>query len=374
MKEVVFVNQSSGYLMIDIVNEYAETYDEVVLMAGSVKTMERNLNSKVKLCKISAYKRNTAFSRFMSWIFAGIQVFFLILLKYRKHHIVYVTNPPFGYLSSLLLTNPFSVIVYDVYPDALKNIGISENHILFRIWSRLNKRLFNKAQSIFTLSESMAMLLSKYISKNRIKIIHNWSGSENFKPIPNEQNIFSKTHNLSDKFVLLYSGNMGYTHSLEVLMEVAKLLNDDDSIRFLFVGEGHKKAELMSQAEQHNLQNCVFLTWQNADILPYSLASAHLGVVTLNDTTGMLSVPSKTYNLMAAGVPLLSIAPEKSELAILIEKYKNGRNFPVAQAGDIAEFIVYCSKNREQLNEMSDCSLRASMDFHYSNAKSYLKN
>jgi hypothetical protein len=59
--------------------------------------MERNLNSKGKLCKISAYKRNTAFSRFMSWIFAGITGFLSDTIEIQKHHIVYVTNPPFGY-------------------------------------------------------------------------------------------------------------------------------------------------------------------------------------------------------------------------------------------------------------------------------------
>ncbi|MDO9153323.1 MAG: hypothetical protein Q7U47_06405 [Paludibacter sp.] len=127
MKKVVLVNQSTGYLMIDIANAYTSEYDEVVLMAGSVKTMERELNRNVYVKKIIAYNRNSGIKRLISWLWACLQIFFLLLFKYRHHEIVYFTNPPMAYLSSLFLQNKFSVVIYDTYPDALKNLGIKEN-------------------------------------------------------------------------------------------------------------------------------------------------------------------------------------------------------------------------------------------------------
>ncbi len=374
MKKIVFINQSTGYLMIDIINEYAKSYDKVALIAGSVKTMERPLHEKVRVIKIAGYKRISINGRIWSWLWGSFQVLFLLVFRFRKYELVYVTNPPFAYLSSVFLRNIFSVIVYDTYPDALKNIGISERNILYKLWSEMNKKLFERAKNIFTLSESMAEQLSEYVNRDKVKVIPNWSGSVKFKPLAKANNLFLSQHSLNEKFIVLYSGNMGYTHNVEVLFEAARILAYNMQITFVFVGEGSKKAELIKQMTDSELKNCVFLTWQTAEMLPFSLASADLGVVTLNDTTGMLSVPSKTYNLMAAGVPLLSIAPENSELAVLINKYGNGRNFSTSQAKEIADFIVSCSKNNEMLKKMSECSLKASHNFTYVNAKLYLIN
>ncbi len=372
MKKVVFVNQSSGYLMIDIVNVYAGNYDKVALIYGTNNVMERPLNESVSIHRIVPYNRNSTVGRIWSWMSGSLQVFFLLFFRFRDYEVIYVTNPPLAYISSLFLKNPYSVIVYDAYPDALQNIGVGKNSFIYRAWARLNKRLFPKAKNIFTLSESMAGQLSEYINRDKIKVIPNWPGSENIKPVVKENNRFIIQHNLTNRFVVLYSGNIGYTHNVEILLEVAKIMVDRSEVIFVFVGEGAKKQELIKQTTDSGLKNCLFLTWQTTEMLPFSLASADLGVVTLNSTSGMVSVPSKTYNLMAAGVPLLSIAPAKSELALLIDKYGNGRNFPLPQAQEIADFIISCINDHNILSEMSERSLVASRDFHYSNAGMYI--
>jgi hypothetical protein len=106
MKRVVLVNQSTGYLMIDIANAYAEVYDEVVLLAGSIKVTERELSDKVKVKKIIAYNRSSSIKRLFTWVWGTIQIFNKLLFKYRKQEVVYVTNPPMAYLSSLWLNDP----------------------------------------------------------------------------------------------------------------------------------------------------------------------------------------------------------------------------------------------------------------------------
>ena len=374
MKKVVLVNQSTGYLMIDIVNAYAKHYDEVVLLAGSIRVLERPLNEKVCVRHIMSYNRNSSSRRMVSWLWSSVQVFFLLLFKYRKFETIFVTNPPFAYLTGLILKREFSVIVYDTYPDALKNIGISERNPIYTVWEGMNRQIFGKAKDIFTLSESMALQLYEYVPKERITVIPNWSGSARFGPVSREENPFIADNELERKFVVLYSGNIGYTHNVEVLTEVAEKLKEETDICFLFIGEGRKKEELVKIAKQKNLDNCRFMTWQSPDILPYSLSAADLGVVTLNDTTAQLSVPSKTYNLMAAGVALLSIAPETSALAQLIQDHKNGINFNAGQTSEIVDFILQCRNNRNELSVMSENSLKASKNYTYSNAELYLKS
>lgn len=372
MRKVVLINQSSGYLMVDIANAYAEIYEEVTLITGRIQILERPLNSRIKVSKIIVYNKRNSLTRIFTWVWGTVQIFLKLLFKYQKGEILFVTNPPLSYLSALFLHRKYAVLIYDIYPDALKNIGVGEKNIIYKIWVKLNKIIFSKATKIYTLSEGMALKLSQYVNIDSITIIHNWSGSESIKPIPKQENNFIKEHHIEGKFIVLYSGNMGYTHNVEVLTEVAKLLKKEQDIIFVFIGEGKKKEELIKTAKDENLSNCRFLEWQSSEMFPFSLAAADLGAITLNEDTAFLSVPSKTYNLMAAGISLLSISPENSALSDLINKHANGRNFSVDQVTEISEFILYCKDNKDVLKKMSCNSLIASKEYTFENASLYV--
>lgn len=372
MKKIILINQNSGYLTIDIANAFASKYTKVSLIAGIVKQMERDLNRNVHINKIIKLNRKSSILRIFTWGWGSIQIFLLLLIKYRKYDVVYFTNPPMAYLSSLLLKNKFSIIVYDTYPDALKNIGINENSVIYRMWSKWNKKLFKRAEKIIALSNGMAAQLSSYVEHTKIRVIPNWSGSDKFSPIKKEENIFIQKHNLVGKFIVLYSGNMGLTHNVETIIEIAKVLESNDHIRFLFIGEGDKKEKLQKLCTFYNLSNCIFLTWQASNVLPHSLASADLSVITINKESANLSVPSKTYNLLAVGSPLLCIAPLHSELDLLVKRYKNGRCFESDNIIEIAHFIMSLSENQDMQREFSQNSISAASDFHYSNALKYL--
>lgn len=142
-KKIVFINQSSGYLMIDILNVYSYEYDKVVLISGSLKIMERNLNKNVSLKKIIPYNRNSTIKRIFTWVISTIQIYFLLLFRFRNFEVIFTTNPPLSYLTSIFLRNPFSIIIYDTYPDALKNIGINEGNIIYKLWKKLNRRILS---------------------------------------------------------------------------------------------------------------------------------------------------------------------------------------------------------------------------------------
>ena len=365
MKRVVLINQSTGYLMIDIANAYAEVYDEVVLMAGSIKVAERTLNKKLKVKKIVAYDRSSSIKRLLTWGWGTLQIFNRLLFKYRKYEVVYVTNPPMAYLSSLLLKNPFSIIVYDTYPDALNNIGIRKENWIYRKWSNWNKKLFAKARKIVTLSDGMANCLASYVEREKITVVPNWSSKECFAPIEKKENPFVKEQELEGKFTVMYSGNMGFTHNVETIVEVANRLKDNGKIHFLLIGDGKKKPELIEKTKEYGLNNCTFLDW-------HSLASADLGVITLNQETALVSVPSKTYNLLAVGAPLLCIAPENSEIASMVFKNENGACFLPEQINEIANFIEELASDEVKRKRMVENSLKASKLYTFANAKKYV--
>ena len=371
--KVVFINQSTGYLMIDIVNAFASQCKETALIAGSIKENERSLNPSTTVDKIIEYNRTSIFKRLLTWVWGTIQIYFKLLFKYRGWYVVYVTNPPLSYLLSLCLKNPFSIIVYDIYPDALTNIGIKKTNFLYKKWVKWNNKLFAKADKIFTLSDGMKKQLSLYTNNDKIVSIPNWSASNDLKPINKESNVFIQNNNLTDKFIVLYSGNIGNTHNVEYIIEVAKKLKDNKDIQFLIIGEGGKKRMLENKVVEYGLNNCSFLTWQSVDMMPYSLASADIAVVTLNDDTAALSVPSKTYNLLAVGAPLLCIASEKTELYKLVSEYNNGKCFDKNAIEEMSKYILDMYNNPNLKNKLSNNSLEASKQFTYKNAEQYVQ-
>lgn len=372
MNKIILVNQTTGYLMVDVVNAYRDVYDEVALIAGSIDEFDRKLNSSVSISKIIKYNRKNIFFRTITWIISTVQIYFLLLSRYRSYHVVYVTNPPLSYFSSLVLKNTYSIIVYDVYPDALLNLGISRSNFIFRQWEKINKKVFSRALRVYTLSGGMMKLLTRYCDEAKIQVIPNWSASEHLSPISKDENPFIEENALEDKFVILYSGNIGYTHNVETIIEIAKRIKNVPGICILIIGEGLKKQELMRIVEKENLSLCRFLTWLSSDRLLYSLNAADVSIVTLTEETAFVSVPSKTYNLLSVGSPLLCIAPLGSEIDNIVKENKCGMCFNKNDVDDMVAYIMKLKNDVEYRKKLSQNSREASLEYTYKNAKLYV--
>ena len=132
--DIVLVNQSTGYLMVDIVNAYADKYQNVTLLTGDIQEFERKLSDKIRIEKIKKYDRSSIGGRIWSWAVAFIQIISRIARHHKGAYIVYVTNPPISYWTALINRNPYSIIVYDIYPEALNNIGLSDKNPISKIW------------------------------------------------------------------------------------------------------------------------------------------------------------------------------------------------------------------------------------------------
>lgn len=373
MKKVVLVNQSTRHLMIDIANAYAEKYDEVVLMAGVVEEYERPLDKHVKVVKIKTYNRTSGLKRIYTWGISFIQILNKILFNYRDYEVIYFTNPPMSYFSSLVAKNPFSVVVYDIYPDALRNVGVKEGSFIYNLWTKINSKIYARAEVIYTLSDGMANVLSKYVDREKIQIVPNWSFTEKFAPIPKHENRFAIKHHLKDKFVVMYSGNMGYTHSVDVLLDAAERTIEDEHIHYLMIGQGKKKPLLEERVKKNGLKNVTILDLQPFDVVPFSFASADLAMITLNEESGAVSVPGKTYDLLSVGAPLLCICPQESEMNDLTRKYQNGKCFRAGEVEQIVSFIEKMADDKEMQKTMSENSLRASKDYTRANAYKFMK-
>ena len=368
MKRIIIINQDSGYLTIDIAIDLINNNFDPVLITGRLVTRNNSLPESVKIKKIIKYHRGSNYQKFFSWIIGFFQILFIIKTKYKNDYLLLVSNPPLSSFLPLFCKNKFSLLIFDVYPNVLMQMGVvSETSFFAEYWKRINKKVFAKADNIFTLTEGMSALINQYINDKRIGIVPLWGDTSFFTPIPKETNPFILEHKLANRFVVIYSGNLGSTHNVEILPELAKRIKNPKVI-FLIIGNGDRKRYIEEKVKELNLMNCLFLPLLPINQIQFSFASAQIAIVSLSEHASGISLPSKTFGFMSAGLPLLCIAGKGSELNRLIEKYDNGRCFPPDKLDEIACFIEDIAQNEAMLEKFKFNSQKASNDFTSKNA------
>ena len=358
--------------MVDIIKAHKNIYKKTLITGSLSGENDGQNNFSVK--KIKQYNRSSTLKRLISWSLAFLQILWEVKLHHRNSYLFIVSNPPFAPFLPLFCSNQFSLLVYDIYPDILVEYGIFRKQAwIVKLWESLNSRLYKKANKVYTISEGMKQRIGEYLPEDNIKVIPLWANEEHLKPIAKADNIFVKENNLEGKFVVLYSGNLGRTHDLETIIYVAEKIQRDDII-FLIIGEGDKKSKLEEMIRSKKLENVIMKPWQPIEMLPFTLNAADLGVVTLGSGASDLSLPSKTFNYISVGVPLLCIANKKSELSKLVQDYDIGKNFEPDELEEIIDFILSNADNSEQYKAVRGNVIKASKDFSKENANRFVES
>jgi glycosyltransferase involved in cell wall biosynthesis len=170
-----------------------------------------------------------------------------------------------------------------------------------------------------------------------------------------KDNWFAQKHDLVNKFTVLYSGNMGRCHDLGTIMETAKQLQSEP-IQFVFIGGGPKLDSVVETVNQWQLTNCLFLPYQDKEVLPYSLTACDLSLVSVDVGLDSLVAPSKLYSALAAGRPVAVICSEQSYLRQLIAKGKCGISVNNGDSQGLTDFIRWLAHNPESAAEMGQAS------------------
>lgn len=372
-RKIVLVNQAVNYLTIGLANGFFESGNELALISGGVHVQGEKLDAGIEVHWINRWHERPAWKKAWSFALALSWMWLLLLTRYRKHEVFFVSVPPMGYLLNLILPNRFSMVIWDVYPDTLRITGMKETHIVYRIWAALNRRSFRKAWRIFTISEGMAETLSQYVDRRRLIVQPIWSIFQENSRISADHNPFVREHGLEGKFVVQYSGNIGVTHNVEALIDVAERLRGDARILFQIIGRGPRQPRIERLIRERNLGNVQMLPFQSDEMFPYSLSAADLGVVILHESVSRGSVPSKAYNQMSFGIPGLYIAGSESELARYAREYGHARCFDAEDLDGVAQFIVELATDEELHRTMQARAEDASKHFRRGNADRFVE-
>lgn len=374
-KKVVIACQTCGYLLKDIANAYSEAGFEVIVMTSrnSQETIKRDLQPGIELSSVISYNKTSSLKRILTWLVGAIQMWFKIGLSHRGCSVLYVSNPPLAPLLPLVLKNKFSLLIWDIYPDVLVSQRVvAEDSFIAKRWKKANKKVYNKAERVFTISDGMKECLSEYVNVDKIKIIPLWPDNTNLQRIDKSQNLFIKDNRLEGKFIVMYSGNIGNTHRMDVLVDVAKNIQDKDII-FVLIGEGGKKKIIEQRISEECVDNILMLPYQPYNFLSHSLSAADIAVITLDTQSSSMSVPSKTLNMMSLGTPLLCIASPKSELGNIVRNYSVGDIFEPEDVTGITDFVLKLKINDSVRKQYAENSLKASKDFSPENAKMFIE-
>lgn len=371
-RKIVVVNQATNYLTIGFCNAFYAQFETVALITGSIHVQGEELDAAIAVSSINKWVERPVSKKFLSYFKACIKIYYLLLTKYRGYEVFFVSIPPMGYLLNLVLPHRFSMVIWDIYPDIFKITGMKENHPVYQIWAALNKKSFKRAFRIFTISEKMADLLEVYVERSKIIIQPIWSIFQENEKVSKNENPFITEHQLEDKFIVQYSGNIGLTHKVEVVIALAELLKDNNQIVFQIIGRGPRVPTLQKMVEEKHLPNCFFFPFQSDDMFPYSLSATDLGIVILDELTSKGSIPSKSYNLMSYGIPSIYIAGDDSELNSYASLYKAAACYKESQLVEAKDFILNLSNNKQQWQAMSNNAVYASLFFRRDNADKFV--
>lgn len=367
-RHLVILNQAANYLTVGFANAFNRRFETVALVTGSVHVQGEELDPDIEVRRINRWHERPARKKALSYGLALLRMWWLLMTRYRRHEVLFVSVPPMGYLLNLLLPHRFSMVIWDVYPDTLKITGMRESHPVYRIWAWLNRRSFRKAWRLFTISEVMADALVAYVPRQRLQIQPIWAIFQGGERVTREHNPFVQEQGVGERFVVQYSGNIGLTHNVELLIDVAERLKDDQRILFQIIGRGPREPAIRRRVELSGLANVQMLPFQSDAMFPYSLSAADLGVVVLDARVGQGSVPSKAYNLMSMGIPSLYIAPPESQLARDAERFGHARCFPTTKLDEIAGFVAAMASRPPLLGVMSQKAKMAASNFTRANA------
>lgn len=372
--KIIIFNQDSGYLMIDLANAYCDRGYDVTLVTGRIKERSILLNKKVRIARIKKYVRTTAIKRMWSWGVAGLQIFLKVLFHFRDEHLLFVSNPPISAWVNLFVKRDFSLLIYDVYPDALVDVGfLSQNSFILRSWKKVNEHIYRKAKRIITISDSMAETIQPYVFDKKVEVIPIWTDNTYLKPILDKDNLFIKKAGLQGKFIVMYSGNLGATANAEIVLDIACRMRNNADIIFVIIGEGSQKKKIYERLTKEGLSNCLLLPFQNSEDLRFSLAAASLSIVSLTKDAGRIALPSKLYSLLSVGSPILGICGEETTLFKTIVENEIGRCFAEGQIDEIEVYINSLVSSTIMHEKYCENSLKLSKRYDITNVQKFIK-
>ena len=241
----------------------------------------------------------------------------------------------------------------DIFPDVAVALGKIKSRTSIKLLEKYEKFTYKGSDAVTVLSKDLEENVNRKINRIKsppqVEVIPNFLISSSIKPKDRLTN-YREEHQLGEKFVVMYAGNLRNSQSFELITNAAKKHDQRDDIIYVINGGGVMSDRLKQQANE--LKNLLVVDYQPIERLPDVLASADLHLVLLRTGLGEMSVPSKIYSVFASGRPVLASVDPETEIERIVTESEGGIAVP---PDDFSSFILALEsliENSELCEEM----------------------
>ena len=356
---------STGYYLTRIAEGLANDFDVKVICgqptysARGTVAPRHEVHKSVEIFRAAGttLDKNVIPFRLLNMATLGISVFYKALFKFRRgDRVLVVTTPPSMpfviAMASLAKGAAYTLVIHDNYPEILvateKTTGDS---FLFKTISFFNRWLYKHAAKIIVVGRDMRELVARKTEGLDVPIttIPNWAELESVSPEARENNKLLTELGLTDKLVFLYAGNMGHPNDLVTILDAAHMLRDLSVVHFVFLGTGVKRKWLERRTAELGLPNVTILDPRPRSEQRIFLNACDVALVSLVGKMVGVSMPSRTYNILAAGKPILALAEPGSEVSRVVEEDNAGWVVPPGDSDRFVETVREIINRRSEL-------------------------
>ena len=337
---------STGQILTELAEGLNDTFHTTVICTvpsytGKISQYYRkhkyyfeNINGvDVLRIRVPEFRKNFAPSRIFnicSYFFSAIAATFRVE---HQDYIFTISQPPIlggmlGVIGKRIKKAKLIYNIQDFNPEQVQAVEFTQNKFILKVMMTLDKYSCKQADKVIVVGRDMIETLEKRFDTLPVyAYINNWINEKEIIPLAGDNRQvmdFKQQYGLQDKFVIMYSGNIGLYYDLPNIMKVIQKFRNQPEVAFAFIGEGSVLEELREYQSKHQLTNAVFIPYQDKSSLVYSLNAGDVHFVVNAKGIKGVSVPSKLYGVMAAGKPVLGILEEGSEARLIIDEAECG--------------------------------------------------
>jgi glycosyltransferase involved in cell wall biosynthesis len=362
---------STGQILKELAEGMLHTFDITVIcvvpsytgkVAAKYQTkmfFKENINGvNIIRIRVPEFSKNNKISRIKNILAYFFGAMIATLGVGKMDYVYSISQPPIlggliGVWGKLIKRAKYIYNIQDFNPEQTMAVGYSKNKLILNVMMWLDKFSCKRADKVIVVGRDMVETLKgRFKGKNvpNHVFINNWIDEKEIYPLPaDNENVvdFKKKYGLENKFIVMYSGNIGLYYDLENIIRVIKKFKDRDNVAFAFIGEGTIRDRLVQYKEKHSLNNVTFIPYQDKSALVYSLNSGDVHWCINAKGIKGVSVPSKLYGILSAGKPILGVLEEGSEARLIIEEINSGLVTEPGNYDDVEVMIESFLKEKE---------------------------
>lgn len=369
---------STGQILTELAEGLNDTFHTTVICTvpsytGKISQYYRkhkyyyeNINGvDVLRIRVPEFRKSFALSRIFNILSYFFSAVFATFRVEHQDYIFTISQPPIlggmlGVIGKHIKKAKLIYNIQDFNPEQVMAVDFTHNKLVLSIMMLLDKYSCQQANKVIIVGRDMIETLQKRFQKMvPYAYINNWINEKEIYPLP-EDNVrvlkFKRKYGLENKFVIMYSGNIGLYYDLLNILKTIEKFKETEDVIFAFIGEGSVLEELRTYKEAHHLSNVVFIPYQPKSELIYSLNAGDVHFVVNAKGIKGVSVPSKLYGVMAVGKPVLGIMEEGAEARLIVEEAKCGMSVNPGDYSAIEDLIrEYIGlRNSRELKNMGE--------------------